>query len=62
MCSLVFSVMFGIFHDKSRNKAQILREIITEIDWNLRLNRKLGSVNEILLLKQEIEVCLTGIE
>ena len=45
----------------SRNKAQILREIVKEIDWNLRLNRKLGSVNEILILKQEIEVCLTGI-
>ena len=63
ICALWFSVkvMFRIFHDKSRNKAQILRDIVKEIDWNLRLNRKLGSVNDILLLKQEIEVCLVGI-
>ena len=48
--------IFGIRIDGN----QLCLEI--QIDWNLRLNRKLGSVNEILILKQEIEVCLTGIE
>ena len=33
------------------NKGQILREIIKEIDWNLRLNRKVGSQGEMIRLK-----------
>ena len=34
------------------NKEQILREMIKEIDWNLRLNRNVGSDGEILKLKE----------
>ena len=34
------------------NKEQILREVRKEIDWNLRLNRKVGSDGEILKLKE----------
>ena len=60
ICALWFSVkvMFKIFHDKSHNKTQILRAIIKEMDWNLQLNRKLGSLCEILFLKQTVERCL----
>ena len=56
-CALWFAVkvMFKVFHNKSRNRAQILREIVKEIDWNIRMNRKLGSLGEILFLKEQIE-------
>ena len=47
--------MFKIFHEKSNNKTQILRAIIKEMDWNLQLNRKLGSLCEILSLKLRVE-------
>ena len=56
ICALWFAVkvMFIIFHNKCRNKSQILRDIIKEIEWNIDMNRKLGSVVEIMLLKQII--------
>ena len=56
-CALWFAVkvMFQVFQNKSRNRAQILRDIVKEIDWNIRMNRKLGSLGEILLLKEQIE-------
>ena len=59
-CALWFAVkvMFKVFHNKSRNRAQILREIVKEIDWNIRMNRKLGSLGEILSLKEQI--CTSG--
>ena len=53
-CSLWFAVktMYCIFIKKIFNKGQILREMIKEIDWNLRLNRKVGSADEMVKLKQ----------
>ena len=33
---------------KMFNKAQILKDMIKEIDWNLRLNRKVGSASEMV--------------
>ena len=54
-CALWFAVMFKVFQNKSRNKAQILSEVVKEIDWNIRMNRKLGSLGEILFLKEQIE-------
>ena len=52
-CGLWFAVkaMYNIFNRKMFNKGQILREIIKEIDWNLRLNRKVGSQGEMIRLK-----------
>ena len=44
--------MYYIFIKKMFNREQILREIVKEIDWNLRLNRKVGSQGEIVKLKQ----------
>ena len=40
---LAVKILFKIFHDKSQNKSQILKLIMKEVDWNLDLNRKLGS-------------------
>ena len=45
-------VMYRIFNKRMFNKEQILREMIKEIDWNLRLNRKVGSEGEMLKLKE----------
>ena len=44
--------MYSIFIKKMFNREQILREIVKEIDWNLRLNRKVGSHGEMVKLKQ----------
>ena len=44
--------MYIIFDKRMFNKEQILREVRKEIDWNLRLNRKVGSDGEILKLKE----------
>ena len=57
ICALWFAVkvMFRVFQNKSRNRAQTLREVVKEIDWNIRMNRKIGSLGEILFLKELIE-------
>ena len=54
--ALWFSVkmMFKIFQDKCRNKLQLLREIIKSIDWNISMNRKMGSLCEVRSLKEVI--------
>ena len=58
--ALWFSVkmMFKIFQDNCRNKSQLLREIIKSIDWNLAMNRKMGSLCEVRSLKQVISTAL----
>ena len=58
--ALWFSVkmMFKIFQDKCRNKAQLLREIIKSIDWNLSMNRKMGSLCEVRSLKEVVSIAL----
>ena len=54
---LAVKVMFKIFQKKNQNNGQILREMVKEIDWNINMNRKLGSkwdlrkLKEILVLK-----------
>jgi len=54
---LAVKVMFKIFQEKNQNNGQILREMLKEIDWNINMNRKLGSkcdlrkLKEILVLK-----------
>ena len=49
-------VMYSIYHDKARNKAQVLQEVVKEIDWNLDLNRKIGSLAQMIVLKQFINM------
>ena len=52
-CALWFAVkaMYYIFNEKLFNKGQVLKEMIKEIDWNLRINRRVGSEGEMLKLK-----------
>ena len=53
-CAIWFAVkcMYNLFIKKMFNKEQIIREIVKEIDWNLRLNRKVGSSAEMMKLKE----------
>ena len=56
-CALWFSVksLYNIFQNKSINKSQLLTVMIKELDWNLKLNRNVGSQCEMLRLKLSIE-------
>ena len=53
-CALWFAVkmMYNVFNRKLFNKAQLLQETLKEIDWNLSLNRRLGSEGEMVQLKE----------
>ena len=53
ICALWFAVkiMYKIFQDRNFNKSQILSSIIKEINWNLKLCRKIGSHSEMSQLK-----------
>ena len=53
-CGLWFAtkMMYKVFHLKCLNKAQLLKDCIKEIDWNLNMSRKIGSVNEMMCLRQ----------
>ena len=53
-CAIWFAVkmMYFIFNKKMFNKEQILKEMVKEIDWNLRLNRRVGSGGEMIRLKE----------
>ena len=55
-CALWFSIkaLFSIFYGKCFNKSQLLNDIIKEVDWNLRLNRYVGSLADILDLRSNI--------
>ena len=48
-------VLYRIFHEKSHNKRQILYDVIKKLDWNLSLNRNIGSKNEVIFLRQVID-------
>ena len=56
-CALWFAVkvLYRIYQNKSRNKAQVLREVVKDIDWNLRMNWNSGFRGELLMLKEVIE-------
>jgi hypothetical protein len=47
-------VMYSVYLRKCLNKGQLLRELIKELDWNLSLNRKIGSAGEMVKLKNVI--------
>ena len=49
---LAVKVMFKIFQEKNQNNGQILREMLKEIDWNINMNRKLGSKCDLRKLKE----------
>ena len=52
-CALWFAtkMMYKIFHRKCFNKAQLLKECIKEIDWNLSMTRKIRSGLEMISLR-----------
>ena len=56
-CALWFSVksLYKIFQNKFSNKSQLLTVLIKELDWNLKLNRNVGSQCEMLRLKLSME-------
>ena len=43
--------MYKMYLNKYLNKAQLLAYIIKEVDWNLKRQRNLGSLCEMLRLK-----------
>ena len=43
--------MYSIFHTKIFNKLQLLRDSVKEIDWNLNMERKIGSVAVMMELR-----------
>ena len=43
--------LYLIYQGKVLNKTQLLKEIIKEIDWNLRLNLNVGSKSEIYSIR-----------
>ena len=49
---LAVKVMFKIFQEKNHNNGQILKEMLKEIDWNINMNRKLGSKCDLRKLKE----------
>ena len=55
-CAVWFAVkiMYLIFQERSMNKSQFLMSVIKEIDWNLKMCRKIGSQAEMTQLKLSI--------
>ena len=51
-------MMYSVYLRNSLNKEQLLKDMIKELDWNLRLNRKIGSAGEMLKLKENILLVL----
>ena len=53
MCgALWFAVkMLYMIFKKMFNKQQLLHEIVKELEWNLKLSRKIGSQGEMIKLK-----------
>ena len=56
ICALWFAVkmMYSIYLRNCLNRGQLLRDLVKELDWNLRLNRKIGSAGEMIKLKSII--------
>ena len=55
-CALWFAIkmMYFVYLRNSLNKEQLLKDLIKELDWNLKLNRKIGSAGEMVILKDNI--------
>ena len=50
--------LYRIFHFRSKNKDQLLKEMVKEIEWNLKLNVKIGSRGEMINLKDIINIVM----
>ena len=51
--------MFSIYQNRGRNNGQLLIEVVKELDWNLNLNRKIGSKMNMIMFKRMIEMYLS---
>ena len=51
-------VLYLMYHKNNRNKMQLLRDVVKEIDWNLDMNRKIGSVNEMRGIRDKIKLVI----
>ena len=53
-CGLWFAVkaLYKIYQDKCLNKAQLLKELLKELDWNINMGRKVGSSDEMFKLRE----------
>ena len=52
----VVKMMYKIYLDKFRNRAQLLKELIKDIDWNIQFNKKSGSKRDYI----DIKLCIQG--
>ena len=52
VCAIWFAVkmMFKMFQERSLNKSQLLMTVVKEINWNIKLCRRIGSQVEMSLL------------
>ena len=50
--------LYIIYQGRVMNKTQLLKEIIKEIDWNLRFNVKVGSRSEMNRLRDIVVSCV----
>ena len=48
---LAIKSMFKIYQGKIRNKTQLLRDLIKEVEWNLGMNLKIGSQIDFVCIK-----------
>ena len=51
---LAVKSLYKIYQGKVRNKTQLLRELVKEIDWNLNMNLKVGSQIDLNCIKHTL--------
>ena len=52
--------LFMIYQKKIKSKSQLLRNLIKEVDWNLKMNLKVGSKINFVYVKDKILKYLGG--
>ena len=51
---LAVKALFKIYMGKVRNRAQLLKKLVKEIEWNLSMNIKVGSQVNLVYLKEKL--------
>ena len=54
----VVKLLYKIYLDRARNKNQLFLEVLKELEWNIKLNRKIGSQIDMFDMKRCIEIHL----
>ena len=62
-CALWFGVkaLYKVYQDRIRNKLQLLIELQKEVEWNLKVNRQVGSFIDFMKLKSIIGFKIIGL-